>query len=263
MKHFLLAAFLLLFINVWGQNKIAVDFRKAVLSDTFYTQDYTDKTSHSSDLNLLWTTTNNQYIVGYIGKNYQRIRIKFLSVTKDSANPKLYHVVGKSMVKNIVCTFRGTLAITLIKRYIGVDGCEDDSSSLPQKEEYCIIGNYHFEENRNLPNTGIFEGIFASKLFLDKNGSPLYNADTLDICSDGYGNNQFAGTWTSFSSKAQKVCMWGDFRVPFPDDLDVGAGEFSPNPKYLQYGWQTYSDAYDGETPNAKALKAEEAEWWK
>jgi hypothetical protein len=37
-----------------------------------------------------------------------------------------------------------------------------------------------------------------------------------------------------------KICNWGEFRIPFSGDLDIGAGEFSPNPKYFSKGWADY-----------------------
>jgi hypothetical protein len=34
------------------------------------------------------------------------------------------------------------------------------------------------------------------------------------------------------------TCNWGEIRIPFCGDLDGGAGEFIPNPKYVKNGWE-------------------------
>jgi len=53
------------------------------------------------NFSILFISTNNTYVYGFIGNNYQRIRIKFITVTKDSLKPNIYKVYGKSMVKII------------------------------------------------------------------------------------------------------------------------------------------------------------------
>lgn len=51
-------------------------------------------------------------VIGFIGSNYQRFQVYFASVTKDKKNPNVYNVKGKSMVKNNICDFSGTITIT-------------------------------------------------------------------------------------------------------------------------------------------------------
>lgn len=46
------------------------------------------------------------------------------------------------------------------------------------------------------------------------------------------------GTWTEYNSNEMKCSNWGERRIPFSGDLDIGAGEFSPNPKYFDKGWE-------------------------
>src|SRR6185312_4163383 len=48
----------------------------------------------------LFMHTDNSVIYGFIGDNYQRIRIKFITVTKNQSSPDIYLVYGKSMVKS-------------------------------------------------------------------------------------------------------------------------------------------------------------------
>src|SRR5688572_22641967 len=65
------------------------------------------------DFGTLWTRLDdNTSVLGYIGDNYQRLRIVILSARKNPGQPDTYNVTGKSMVKNVVRPFSGTMKIT-------------------------------------------------------------------------------------------------------------------------------------------------------
>lgn len=74
--------------------------------------------------------------------------------------------------------------------------------------------------------------------YLDKNDSIQY--DNLENQSDRFKNNQYVGSWTEYGKLSGKVCNWGEYRIPFSGDLDIGAGEFSVNPKYYEVGWTEF-----------------------
>lgn len=95
--------------------------------------------------------------------------------------------------------------------------------------------------------------MLRAEYFIDKNGKVKYD-DTED-CSDSYTNNQFAGTWKSYTDNIIKTCNWGDYRIPASGDLDIGAGEFSPSDKYLKYGWQSLRDCVSQSNPDYKKAK--------
>jgi len=65
-----------------------------------------------------------------------------------------------------------------------------------------------------------------------------------------------------YNSTFTQACNWGDYRISNSGDLDIGAGEFSPNNKYLKSGWQTVRNAYSGQQYSKAALKAERDKWW-
>ena len=69
------------------------------------------------DFSSLFTHADNAEVFGFIGDNYQRIRIKFISAFKVASSTDTYLVFGKSMVKNTICTFRGTLKISNIRKF--------------------------------------------------------------------------------------------------------------------------------------------------
>jgi hypothetical protein len=206
------------------------------------------------DFSSLFTSTDNSVIYGFIGDNYQRIRIKFITVTKSKSSPDVYLVYGKSMVKNNICEFRGTINISDIRKYKKMSyGTDDEYKNKGIKGQYVILGTYNFEENKAQTHSGIFKGAFQSNFYLDKNNKVHY--DNIDLDSDGYTNNQFVGTWTAYNSALTKKCNWADFRVPESGDLDIGAGEFSPAGKYLKYGWLNVSEE--------QSLSYQPNKWWK
>ena len=209
------------------------------------------------DFSSLFTHTANSVIYGFIGDNYQRIRIKFITVTKNQSSPDVYLISGKSMVKNNICEFRGRLTISDIKKYKTISyGVDNKYKNKGIKGQYVILGNYKFNENESQAHSGTFKGVFQSNLYLDKNNKIHY--DDIDNISDGYTNNQFIGQWIGYKGNLVKRCNWGDFRIPNSGDLDIGAGEFSPG-KYSRDGWQTVNAKYGH---NKKAIAIEQAKWW-
>jgi len=211
------------------------------------------------DFSPLFTNTDNSVIYGFIGDHYQRIRIKFITVTKKQSSPYIYLVYGKSMVKNNICEFKGTITISNIRKYKTISyGVDDEYKNKGIKGQYAILGNYNFSENETQPHSGTFKGTFQSNLYLDNSNKVHY--DDIDNVSDGYTNNQFIGQWISYKTNIIKNCNWGDFRIPNSGDLDIGAGEFSPNDKYFKFGWQSLRDLMSPN--NKKAKQIEEAVWW-
>ena len=207
----------------------------------------------------LWTRLHdNDSVLGFIGDNYQRLRIVILTATKQPGSPDTYSVTGKSMVKNVVRPFIGTMKITKASASPSSE-LEEDYKSAKIREAGVVVGEYHFSEDTKQTNTGSFKGVFATYWYVDQNGRLQY--DEVMAGADGYLNNQFAGTWTSYRSKASKPAHWGDSRIPVSGDLDMGAGEFSPDEKYIRNGWQSYRDAYSRQ--NKRALAEENRQWWK
>ena len=87
--------------------------------------------------------------------------------------------------------------------------------------------------------------------------------DALDSNADGYFNNQFDGTWTSYKTGVSKMCNWGDYRIPDSKGLDGGAGEFIVNEKYKNNGWQNYVNMNSQDKAVAKkAVDEENRKWW-
>ena len=212
----------------------------------------------------IWNKTANEYIYGIIGEDHQRIRIKFLSINKNVENQNEYYVSGKSMVKDIVCDFFGTITLQIVNEvkelHFGVD---DEYQNKGIKKQGILIAEYNFEQNAQQKDSGVFKGKLYSKWYLDKNDEIKY--DDIQSISDSYCNNAFIGVWKSNSTGKEKICNWGDWRVPNANqDFDIGAGEFSVSEKYWNRGWLDI--ALKNQVPN-KAMVREKGgkklkDWW-
>ncbi|WP_350287979.1 hypothetical protein [uncultured Croceitalea sp.] len=192
------------------------------------------------DFSKIWTLTANNNVLGIIGEDHQRIKIKLISVKKSSLNPNEYYVTGKSCVKGTICDFSGIINLTEIKEvkelHFGVD---DEYADKGIKSQGILIADYEFKENSEQRHSGIFKGKLHSKWYLNSKNQIEY--DNIEFISDGYLNNAFNGIWKSYSTGKEKICNWGDYRVPKSNrDFDIGAGEFSPNEKYFKKGWAEY-----------------------
>ncbi len=206
------------------------------------------------DVSDLWTL-NTPEPLGYIGENYQRFFIHFISAIKNPNNRLEYFVYGKTRVKNNICSFQGTIKITKCITY--------EETDVPDIKQGSVIGEYEFFENPDEKGTGTLKGKFLSDFMIDKNGKFKY--DDLMLSADGFENNQFEGVWISYQIKSSKKCNWGDYRIPDSGDLDRGVAEFGPNFKYADYGWENYQQAwfYDSSKPEVqKAREKEKEKWW-
>ena len=125
------------------------------------------------------------------------------------------------------------------------------------------VSDCEFRENRNQRYAGGFKGKLTTYFYIDQRGSIHY--DDLNNYSDAYFNNAFVGVWTSYNDKLIKKVHWGDWRIPYSGDLDVGAGEFWPGKKYLNNGWEFFKDESNVIKigPDRVGYRQRESEWWK
>ncbi len=205
---------------------------------------------------------------GFIGKNYQRFYIHYISVKRDTGNHYVYQVTGKTKTKDTARNFKGT--ITVVKARVCKEPVKmlvhDDHNKLHeipfrQGVAYCDI---KFTEDTAAHGSGTITAKLTTRFYLDSNQHIFY--DNLENLSGRNCNNQVAGLWKLNKGDSIKRCNWGDYRIPYSGDLDVGAGGFCPADQYLDNGWQNYRDANFGgpETPKSrKAAALENVRWWK
>lgn len=179
--------------------------------------------------------------IGFIGSNYQRLKIEFHRVQMKNAGQ--YDVVGISIVKKNRCHFHGTINIIDNREFISPTFGVDESMKGKFKRRGCSIAKYRFEEDPNEAESGFFSGYLLFFWYETNNNRIIY--DDIDDYSDPYCNNQYAGIWQSYKTKKSKPCAWGQYRIPISGDLDIGAAEFSVNPKYLHNGWEDSEDKHE------------------
>lgn len=231
-----------------------------LLEDELNTKNVIGKYNHF-DFSHIWTQTENHLVVGIIGADHQRIKIKLTSIEKNSSILSEYFVLGKSNVKGTICDFSGTIKLTDIRETKELSfGVDDEYRDKGIKSQGILIADYEFKENPNKKYSGIFKGKLYSKWYLNSISQIKY--DDIQSKADGYMNNAFIGIWKSYSADKEKVCNWADFRVPEANyDFDIGAGEFSPSKKYYEKGWENYQKAWLYGDKDAK--NEELIEWWK
>lgn len=199
------------------------------------------------DLSDFWCGNESERRFGFIGSNYRRLHVKFISIIKNPARPNEYFVYGKSKASDNICSFQG---IIKIKKSHHLKTLEN-----PDGNTGVLAGEYTFYEDPKTKHSGTFQGRFVSYWYKDKEGTIRYN-DLWEV-SAMYNNNQFVGTWTGYDKKNTIIANWGDSRIPQSGDLDVGSSEFGPNEKYYSYGWKSFVDAMAGKKEWELDI------WWK
>jgi len=207
---------------------------------------------------------NRGEILGFIGDNYQRLHIHFISIIQNPLDPYEYLAYGKTKVKENISSFLGTMKVTKSKLYKEIEAMNNFDNYEQYKQGYAELKVNLYEDSKQ-NSTGFFSGKLTIDFVIDKKGVLKY--DALMFEADGFFNNQFIGTWTSYKTKSTKKCNWGEYRIPESGDLDVGAAEFYVNDKYVKNGWESYKFLYntyiDIETSEIKKARQKEKQWWK
>lgn len=254
-----LSTFLLLFVVFTSfaaaQGDIA-NWRKDLLADPLLARVEQKAQLKKYDLGSLWIADDNSTVFGFIGKNHQRIRVKLISAERSRANSFVYNVAGASLVGETFRTFKGTVSVASVRFYRSIE--PELAAEQHVKKRGILLADYRFVEESADPHTGVFTGTLFTAFYIDDAAKIRY--DDLEDGADAFRNNQFAGRWRSLDGKMDLVCNWGDSRIPLSGDLDIGDGEFSPNPKYFKNGWQGFHDAYINQ--DAEAIKEEQRVWW-
>lgn len=210
----------------------------------------------TKDISSFWKNNISERRLGFIGTNYRRLHIKFLSIIKNPTDSLEYFVLGKSMVSDNVCEFQGVFKI---KESFYIKSLE-----YPNGNSGILTGEYILFEDPNSSYSGKFEGRFCTYWYKDENDNIKYN-DLWNV-SAMYNNNQFAGSWKEYLKENETIANWGDSRIPLSGDLDIGVSEFRPADKYVSNGWIVFmiANGLSLDRMNIDAArKSENQEWWK
>jgi hypothetical protein len=175
--------------------------------------------------------------IGFIEPSFQKLQMVIEEVKKSNA-PNIYNVKGFSKVRKNKCSFTGAIKIKDIREYTQPHyGCDlEFLTKFDVKTRGVLFAEYFFEENQQQKASGFFKGILTSYWYLTNKNEIKY--DNILSHEDRYCNNQYIGTWQSNKTNKVKISNWGELRIPLSGDLDIGVGEFHPNPKYSASGWQ-------------------------
>ena len=207
-----------------------------VVKETTYDIPYKKYTA-TLDMEKVLNAEKSNFL-GFIGVNYKRLRITFTSIKKNEENKDVYEVEGFSTVMNKnKRTFKGTFTLQSHYRLTAPSFDGDEPLKKGETEGFSTF-SYTLKEDENLTATGVFKGEMLVLWYKAINKKPVYTE--LFIQSDGSRNYQFFGTWTSYKTKKTSVASWGEYRIPCSGDFDLGDGDFGPNPKYWQYGWEEF-----------------------
>lgn len=177
--------------------------------------------------------------IGYIEPNYRRLKVTFTSVSEDPENSEYYKVKGYSIVKGNKCDFEGFIRIVQVREYKSMHyGLDNEYKDQGIRSQGIMLAEYKLKEDKEQKYSGVFKGVMTLFWYVDKDNH--INESSTMTFSDDYKNNQYIGTWSRYGRDSEKVANWGEYRVPYPGDLDIGAGEFGVNPKYYKEGWQDY-----------------------
>ena len=177
---------------------------------------------------------NSPGFTGYIGRNYQKLDICFTTVRK--INNTKYAIGGNTKVGNNMCLFDGFLHIIETRVFKNPGYGVDDEMKGRFDKRGCCVARFELKEKPTSHGSGVFRGYALFFWYTGKDGT--LHVDDIDSYSDSYCNNLFSGTWTSCRTHRVKPCGWGLYRIPDCGDLDIGAAEFSVNPKYRNNGWE-------------------------
>lgn len=204
---------------------------------------HTDAVTHTDnwDFSTIWTDETH-HVIGFIGEQFQRLDIKYLSITKDYTRPQVYYVYGKSKVKNNICAFQGTIHI--VKHYKQTKNIHSG-----YRQEGYIIANCDWYEKQDEIHSGYFKGVLQTFYAISQDGKLVYPDDGEEPASNY--NNGFVGTWTDYTTGKSKPAHWGADFVPLSGDLNVAVaiGDFIPNQKYHKNGWTATQNGWVFPTP--------------
>ncbi len=199
------------------------------------------------DLAPLWSNSDkadsisngSPVLEGFLGPDRYRIALALTQVRRDSANPALLHVQGKSRYKKQVVPFSGTIEIrrlTDLKSFL--DLAPEDSLA----RSYTAESHFVLCEDRAAKNAGVFEGTGLLDFYITPRG--VLGQIMVMAGQENPARGQgviLRGKWTSNHTKQQKDLLVARdvFRIA-PDVLtNFGIGERSGeiNPKYAKLGW--------------------------
>ncbi|MDE7463308.1 MAG: hypothetical protein K2M88_09130 [Muribaculaceae bacterium] len=171
---------------------------------------------------------------GVLGNDFERLRV-YVSPNVEKTDSVTYALSGLTRVKDTIRDFVGEVKIKDIYH------CPDSLLY----DFYLIIADYTLSEDAKEEGSGVYRGIMGAIGYIADEAAGEIIPDALNDVADGYWNRTYVGTWQNCDNPAVvKRGVWGDYRLPFTFDFDIGDGEMIPNPKYVSNGWEHIHEEY-------------------
>ncbi|UOQ71235.1 hypothetical protein [Hymenobacter cellulosilyticus] len=199
------------------------------------------------DLGELWNPEDKTTfgpMNGFFGADHYRVEVLLLSSRKDTLQPEVYYVTGKSRFKGRITSFTGSITLQNVHD-LGVDlgkYLEDNGAA----KGYTATGTYVFNEDPASKGAGTFTGTMAVDFSMDPNrpdGLQLFSfgIPATDASSTRGTALLFDGKWRSYQTSREKPALWAFNILPIAGKVltDFNIGERGPevNPKYAKLGW--------------------------
>ena len=179
---------------------------------------------------------------GILGDKYTRIEI-FIHPEVERIDSLTFTVNGKTKVGKNICDFIGEIFIEHIYK-VWERANDPDSPNY-----YVMVCNYLFTEDKEQFGTGFFKGTYGAYCYIDEANIKV----CLDIDAGGgeLNNRNYVGIWQNYKTKALKRCIWGEYRLPYTFDFDIGDEDMHVNPKYNSPEWEQWqSEIFNPEEKN-------------
>ena len=180
---------------------------------------------------------------GFYGADRHRIEMYFASVKKDSLEPNVYHVAGKSRFKKNITPFAGTIVLDSIAEFKDPNISTEDLRQMEVSRLYTTSGTFRFAEDSSYAGSGVFSG----KTFVDFS---LKEYDDIELWFFSQTDKTkgtgflFDGEWRSHKTGKTKPIIWAkDIFMIANDILDqfsIGERDVEINPKYRKLGWDNF-----------------------
>ena len=206
--------------------------------------------------------------LGYRGAEYWRFYIHFDTVYK--AGDYCYAVEGLTRFRDTVRRFTGEVVVDSLRTIWNLDSLDDytyrSMRYLNIDAGGYLYGHYLFREDSTVAGSGVLQGKVTYSVVRQR-GKLQYDTEGIDY-ADGFDNNQYEGSWTSYVGVRSEKCNWGDSRIPDSQVLDIGAAYFCPADDYLDKGWRLLRELDelnygDSKEDSLIALYQADADWWR
>ncbi|TGE16443.1 hypothetical protein [Hymenobacter elongatus] len=199
------------------------------------------------DLAPLWLVSARpaeaQTMLGYMGPHYRPFNLVFEKVWRDSKNPGLYHVQGKSRERERLLPFSGTITLKSLKKV----KAPYQSESFKALGHYQASGSFRLVESPAEEGAGTFTGTLLVAFSQTPQGI-AYQPGRIHWWTEGEAGegSKFTSTWNSVAHPAAIKLLWASNFMGIANTVlqDFSLGERGPsiNRKYTRVGWQKFWD---------------------